>query len=213
MADGGSAQGCNPALHVQQPCIVHPAGGSLALGMGSAYGASVCGATGRPGTTMSDGFDFEASLRLLQESDERWQQEDELVRGDGRRDALNRYAHVLVQLTSRTPSWVETVLHPSTGDFGETEVRALAGDALYVISNPWALEGAEVWPLVRIRPLSRLRGLDVEGFEFDEQGLPVGCTVTLLFDPGDTIRLGASPNADRRLMSSLLPSLLERLGV
>jgi hypothetical protein len=163
---------------------------------------------------MGDEFDYDTSLRLLQESSDRWgPQTGPQVPSDSRERSLERFAHVLAQLMPEQPSWVETVLHPLEGDDGETEVRALGEKALYTVSNPWAAADADVSPLVRIRPLSRLRGLDVDGFEFEDDGRPVGCTATLLFDGGDTVRLGASHGADRALLRTLIPSLLARLGV
>jgi hypothetical protein len=159
-------------------------------------------------------FDFETSLRLLQDSSDSWvPAERDAQEDDSRRRTLERFAHVLAELMPEPPSWVETVTHPQEGDDGETEIRALGETALWVISNPWAAAGADVSPFVRVRPLVRMRGLDVDGFEYDDDGRPIGCTVALLFDVGDTVRLGASPGADRTLLRSLVPALLGRLGV
>jgi hypothetical protein len=163
---------------------------------------------------MVNGFEYDTALRLLQESSERWGRESRPGEvPDSRMRSVERFAFVLAALMSEPPSWVETVMHPQAGGEGETEVRALGQKALCVISNPWAAADADVSPIVRVRPLSSLRGLDLDGFEFDEDGRPVGCTATLLFDPGDTVRLGASPGADRVLLRTLVPSLLARLGV
>ena len=161
-----------------------------------------------------DEFDFDAALRLLLDSDARWQPPPDVSGGDSpQRRTLDRFANVLARMLQRPPRWLETITHPVAQEAGEIEVRVLGEQALYLVSSAWASQDAEVSPVVRVRPLRDLRALDVDGFEFDEADRPTGWTITLLFTSGDSVRLGSSAGADRSHLTSVLPALLERIGV
>jgi hypothetical protein len=152
-----------------------------------------------------------AAADLLRASDPLWDRT-----GPGAEDRhldLDRVSAVLGALVHGPAPWLETVNHPAQDDAGETEVRVLGADAVYVLSTPWAAPGGDLHPTVQIRPLSGLRALEVDGFEFDGSGDPIGCTITLLFAADAAVRLGASTRADRRRLAGVLPSLRERLGV
>lgn len=159
-------------------------------------------------------FDFDTAVRLLQASDDRWRRaagEDVEVKLN--RTSLERFAHALAFVADEMPRWIESVSYPGPSGTIETEVRALGANALYVVTTPWVTDeehGPE--PTVRVRPLSSLRALEVDGFENDEAGRPIGCTVTLIFSGGSAVRLGASSGADRSELVPLLPALLRRVG-
>jgi len=59
---------------------------------------------------------------------------------------------------------------------------------------------------------AKLRALEVDGFETDATGRPIGCTITLVFSGGSAVRLGASRGTDRTALAPLLPALLRRVG-
>lgn len=170
--------------------------------------------SGAAAVSAASPLDFDTALRLIEASDERWRRTEG---GDAEvklnRPSLERYAHALAFVAHETPRWVETVSYSGPSDTVESEVRVLGADALYVITTPWVTDdehGPE--PTVRVRPLSALRALEVDGFETDAAGRPVGCTVTLVFSGGSAVRLGASNGADRTGLVPLLPELLRRVG-
>lgn len=158
-------------------------------------------------------FDYDAAVRLIEASDERWRRSEG---GDAEvklnRPSLERYAHALAFVSDELPRWVETVSYAGPSGTVESEVRVLGSDALYVVTTPWVSDDQGPTPTVRVRPLSSLQALEVDGFEADATGRPTGCTITLVFSGGSAVRLGASRGADRAALAPLLPALLRRVG-
>lgn len=159
------------------------------------------------------GFDFDSAVRLIEASDERWRRsEGEDAEVKLNRPSLDRYAHALAFVADETPRWIETVSYPGPSGMVESEVRALGADALYVVTTPWVTDEHGPEPTVRVRPLASLQALEVDGFETDGSGRPIGCTITLVFTGGSAVRLGASRGADRTALAPLLPALLRHVG-
>jgi hypothetical protein len=158
-------------------------------------------------------FDYDTAVRLIEATDERWRRtEGEDAEVKLNRPSLERYAHALAFVSHELPRWIETVSYPGPSGTVESEVRVLGSDALYVVTTPWVTDEHGPEPTVRVRPLSSLRALEVDGFETDATGRPIGCTVTLVFSGGSAVRLGASRGADRTALAPLLPALLRRVG-
>jgi hypothetical protein len=160
-----------------------------------------------------EGFGFDTALRAVAASDRRWRATDGVEDPRFARIELERFAHALAFVLNAFPKWTETVVLPWTAGTSETEVRVLTERALVVASIPWSDDGTRPEPLLRVRPLALLRQLDVDGFEYDPEGRPTGCTVTLLFEHGPGVCLGGADGADRAELALLLPWLLRTLDV
>lgn len=159
-------------------------------------------------------LDHAEAVRLLLDSDPGWRPDtpdDDRSRA-GEHD-LMRVSQVLSMVVDDPAPWLETVNHPHYEDAGEIEVRVLGRNALYLLSTSWSAAGREVMPTARIVPLAGLQTLEVDGFQFDDDDRPIGCTIALRFASGDSVRLGASAGADRVRLAGLVPVLRARLGV
>jgi len=156
------------------------------------------------------GDDHAAAVALVEASDLRWTAGDD---PQFDRAALERFAHAYAFATDEPPRWIETVSYPGLSGSAEIEVRVLTASALVVVTAPWATGDDGPEPSVRLLPLRHLRALEVDGFVYDGAGLPEGCTITLLFEDGLGVRLGASPGADRTAMAALLPALRGLIGI
>jgi hypothetical protein len=158
-------------------------------------------------------FDFDTAVRLLDVSDPRWRRDIGTAKGEPSSASLHRFAHAIAFVLDEMPRWLETVTYPGPSGTAETEVRALGANALFVVTTPWSTDGDHEPELtVRVRPLTLLHAVEVDGFEYRDDGYPVGCMITLVFAGGPSVRLGASAGAVRSDLAPLLPSLLRRVG-
>jgi hypothetical protein len=150
------------------------------------------------------GVGYDAAVRAVQASDPRWTggQDPQFDRR-----ALTRFAHALAFAVEETPRWVETVTYPGLADTAELEVRVLTASVLAVVTTPWSAGGDSPEPTVKLRPLRLLNAIEVDGFVFGADGLPAGCTITLLFEDATGVRLGAAAGADRSVLATMLPAL------
>jgi hypothetical protein len=160
---------------------------------------------------MSEGFGVAEALAAITASDVRWRApESRTVEPTFSPPALEGFAQALAFTAERRPAWIETVATDGMDDFREVQIRALTERSVAVLTAFWAPGASTPRSTVLLRPLRLLRGLEVDGFQHDDGGRVVGCTITLVF--GDlSIQLGGSPGADRTALPRLLPALRSAL--
>lgn len=162
---------------------------------------------------MGSAFGFAEALRIIEASDGRWRDPgDAATEQSFGRPALTSFAHALAFTSAVPPRWTETISTEDLAEWPHVEVRALGDRSLLVLTMPWAPGGEGPRATVRVHPLRAIRGLEIDGLRFDEAGVVVGCTVTLLF-PDLGVRLGGAPDADRTALAALLPSIRSELDL
>jgi len=157
---------------------------------------------------MSGTMEYVEALDVVRSTDPRWREGREA--GAFGRPALEAFAHALAFLADGSPDWAETVSTAGLGDRPDLEVRVLTSRTLLVMSAPSVPPEGPPDPTVLILPLRTVRGMEVDGLRFADDGLPSDCTVALRF-PDASVRLGVAAESDRAGLAGILPFLRDHL--